>query len=164
MTGAPSYLTATQKGALAEGIVANEMMLVSDGRLSPFTPVADDGGIDLLIYDKKTGKALPVQVKSRTTTLKRSPKVVHFEIRKATLQGGPSKVVLCVLLTANMRGIERAWIIPADSLPEIARDGDTTYVLRPSKDPASTDRYTQFRCKNTSDMVARLIHMLDPDP
>ena len=58
-------LTSTQIGAIGEDIVASGLMIASHGRLSPFQPVADDDGIDLLIYDKKTGKALPIQVKSR---------------------------------------------------------------------------------------------------
>lgn len=67
-------------------------MLRSEGRLSPFSPVADDDGIDLLIYDKLTGRALPAQVKSRTVALKRRGKedrgnTVHFEVRKATFRG-----------------------------------------------------------------------------
>ena len=59
-------ITSTQKGVIAEHIVANELMIETDGRFSPFSPLADDEGIDLLIYDKKTGNALPIQIKSRT--------------------------------------------------------------------------------------------------
>ena len=53
-------LTSTQIGALAENVVANELMIESGGRLSPFQPIADDDGIDLLVYDKVTGNALPI--------------------------------------------------------------------------------------------------------
>lgn len=58
--------SSTQIGAVAENPVANALMVESAGRLSPFSPVADDDGIDLLIYDKESGRALPAQVKSRT--------------------------------------------------------------------------------------------------
>lgn len=63
--------TSTQIGSIAENLVANALMVASHGRLSPFWPVADDDGIDLLIYDKESGRALPAQVKSRTVALKR---------------------------------------------------------------------------------------------
>jgi hypothetical protein len=58
-------LSSTQIGVLAENLVANE----PEGRLSPFQPIADDDGIDVLIYDKITGNALPVQIKARTNTI-----------------------------------------------------------------------------------------------
>ena len=58
-------LTSTQIGAIGEDIVASGLMIASGGRLSPFQPVAAADGIDLHIYDKKTGKALSIQVKSR---------------------------------------------------------------------------------------------------
>jgi hypothetical protein len=44
-------------------------MIESNGRLTPFQPIADDDG---LIYDKVTGKSVPIQIKARTNTLKKS--------------------------------------------------------------------------------------------
>ena len=61
-----SKLSATQIGAIAENLVANELMIESKGRLSSFQPVADDDGINVLIYDKQTGRAVPIQIKTRT--------------------------------------------------------------------------------------------------
>ncbi len=59
-------LTSTQIGAIGESVVAVGLTLTSKGRLAPFKPFADDDGIDLLIYDKETKRALPIQIKSRT--------------------------------------------------------------------------------------------------
>jgi hypothetical protein len=81
MAGKKWSVTSTQIGTLAENLVANSLLLESDGRLSPFNPVADDGGIDLLIYDKDTGNAIPLQVKSRTKTMVGHSKVVRFTVR-----------------------------------------------------------------------------------
>ena len=53
-------LTSTQIGAIGEAIVAAELTLASGGRLAPFKPFADDDGIDLLIYDKVTKRALKI--------------------------------------------------------------------------------------------------------
>lgn len=50
-------------------MIANEIMIESNGRLTPFQPIADDDG---LIYDKVTGKSVPIQIKARTNTLKKS--------------------------------------------------------------------------------------------
>ena len=60
MTRAKLELSSTQIGALAESIVANELTIASGGRLTSFNPMADDDGIDILIYDKKTGEAIPL--------------------------------------------------------------------------------------------------------
>ena len=59
-------LTSTQVGLVAENLVINALLKASSGRLVPFRPVADDYGIDLLLYDKVTGRVLPLQVKART--------------------------------------------------------------------------------------------------
>lgn len=77
------HLTSTQKGAIAENIVANDVMIETEGRLSPFSPISDDEGIDFLIYDKHTGKSIPIQIKSRTGGIvrnSRETKTVHFVI------------------------------------------------------------------------------------
>jgi hypothetical protein len=47
--------TTTQRGTVAEHVVAIELMMGSEGRLAPFKPIADDDGLDLLVYDKVTG-------------------------------------------------------------------------------------------------------------
>jgi hypothetical protein len=65
VTHAPSHLTATQIGAIGEALVASQLLLASDGRLTPFQPIADDDGIDLLVFDKRTRCAASVQVKAR---------------------------------------------------------------------------------------------------
>ena len=41
----PARITPTQIGAIGEQIVAVQLVLASDGRFSPFLPVADDDGI-----------------------------------------------------------------------------------------------------------------------
>ncbi len=80
-------LSSTQIGTIAENHVANMLMITTGGRLSAFRPVADDDGIDLLIYDKRTGRALPAQVKCRTVTINKSgtterSDIVHFELAR----------------------------------------------------------------------------------
>ena len=106
-------LTTTQIGAVAENIVANEVMTRSRGRLSPFVPVADDGGIDLLVYDKKTGLALPLQIKARTVTLKKRTSagrgnLCHFSVRRATLRADKHAWLFGILLDDRLASIRSA--------------------------------------------------------
>jgi hypothetical protein len=66
-------LTSTQVGVIGENLLVNAVMKESDGRLSPFRPIADDDGLDVLFFDKDTGNSVAMQLKCRTvTTRKRS--------------------------------------------------------------------------------------------
>jgi len=57
--------TSTQIGAIGECLVAAGILEASQGRLSPFKPIADDDGMDLLLFDKQTRRAIPLQIKCR---------------------------------------------------------------------------------------------------
>ena len=155
-------LSSTQIGALAENLIANELMIESNGRLSPFHPVADDDGIDVLIYDKSTGKAAPLQIKARTNTINKPGKqergnTVHFEVRKATLKEERKAMLLCVLLNENLRKTERAWLVPLSELPNVASDRDAKYVIRANKQITTKDKYKAFQCKSVREVAERLI-------
>ena len=100
--------TSTQIGSIAENLVANEVMIDSGGRLSPFQPIADDDGIDVLFYDKVIGGSIPIQIKARTKTVNKpgskiSGNTVHFEVRKATFDTDRNAYLRCVLLDSALR-------------------------------------------------------------
>ncbi|WP_281254265.1 hypothetical protein [Paraburkholderia ribeironis] len=40
-------LTSTQVGVIGENLLVNAVMKASDGRLSPFRPIADDDRLDV---------------------------------------------------------------------------------------------------------------------
>jgi hypothetical protein len=159
-------LTSTQIGILAENLVANELMIESSGRFSPFQPIADDDGIDVLIYDKITGKAVPIQIKARTTTINKAGKqergnTAHFEVRKATLKAERRALLLCVLLDASLRKTDRAWLINLTSLPAIAANRKNKYVIRASRQMTSKDKYRQFQCKDIAEVSQRLVEYFE---
>lgn len=161
-------LTSTQIGALAENLVANELMIESGGRLSPFIPIADDDGIDLLVYDKTTGKSIPIQIKSRTSTLTKPGKnekgnTVHFEIRSAALKNEEHAYFLAVLLSQDLRTTERAWLLPMKDIPKMLnkRTTQSKYIMRPSKSLTSGDKFSSCRCENISEVSQRIIKLFD---
>ncbi len=158
-------LSSTQIGSVAENLVANELMIESKGRLSSFQPVADDDGIDVLFYDKVTGKALPVQIKARTNTIKKRGKqersnTVHFEVRKASIKEERKVMLLCVLLNKSLRSTERAWLIPLSKLHAVASNKATKYVIRANKQLNANDKYKPFQCENIEEVARRLIKIL----
>lgn len=161
-------LTSTQIGSLAENLVANEIMIESSGRLSPFQPIADDDGIDVLIYDKKTGKSAPLQIKARTSAINKPGKqergnTVHFEHRKATLNIERNSFLLCVLLDESLRATERAWLIPLRDVPHIAADRDDKYVIRANKQATTNDKFKKYQCVNMAAVTEKLFeHFENP--
>jgi len=154
--------TSTQIGAIAENLVANALMLESGGRLSPFIAMADDDGIDLLVYDKESGRALPVQVKSRTVTLKKKGSqergnVVHFELRTATYRIERFAAVVLVLLGQEAYAIERSWVIPMREFQGLARASATKLVVRPNRGETSSDRFREYRCSAPKQLYERVL-------
>jgi len=155
-------LTSTQIGSIAENLVANELMIESKGRLSPFQPIADDDGIDVLIYDKVTGKAIPIQIKARTNAIikprtQERGNTVHFEVRRATYKGNRKGMLLCVLLDQNLLATERAWLIPLSKLPTIATVKNSKYVIRANKQITTKDKYKKYQFENIGGVAKELI-------
>jgi hypothetical protein len=166
MTELESKLSSTQIGAIAENVVANVLMRDSGGRLSPFRSVADDDGIDLLVYDKRSGTAIPVQVKSRTNALmnKRTGErgnIVNFEIRAAALREYELAHVIAVLLSPDLASIRCAWFVPMRDVVKKARRGKAKYVIRASHAPASKDKFSTYRCDPESTLAQRVVLALE---
>lgn len=158
-------LTSTQIGAIAESVVANALMRDSHGRLSPFWSIADDDGIDLLVYDKDSGRAIPVQVKSRTNTLKKRGSqergnVVHFEIRSKALREFQNAHVITVLLTPDLSSIKCAWFMPMKAVVKSARHGKEKFVIRANYLESSKDKFSPYRCGPGKDLAQRVITAL----
>ncbi|MGE0409902.1 MAG: hypothetical protein AB7P23_11660 [Amphiplicatus sp.] len=139
-------LSATQRGAIAESIVAIELMTGSNGRLAPFRPLADDDGIDLLVYDKATSRATPLQVKARFNV--DAGGTVEFNIRRATWRPDPAARLLCVLVEG--RRIVAAWLIPMDKLDTIAALKKDKFVLTPSPKETSRDRFAAYQVRDVA--------------
>ena len=152
------HLTETQIGAVCENIIANALVASSNGRLSPFQPYADDGGVDLLILDKVTRGTMACQVKGRRNTVRRSPKVCHFEVRKAT--SDPRNYLLAALLDWPSQAIECAWLIPMSVMDRNLRSSGK-YVIRPSTDPESGDRLSPFQHQSMQSLAERIIEILE---
>ena len=159
-------LSSTQIGAIAENLVANELMIESQGRLAPFQPIADDDGLDVLIYDKVTGRAVPIQIKARTNTLRKKGSqergnVAHFEVKKSTHRDDRHALLLCVLLAPDLRSTERAWLLPLHELPFLCTVKESKYTVRANKLLTSNDRYKKFRCANIAEISRLLIEYFE---
>jgi len=158
-------LTSTQKGVIAEHIVANELMIETNGRFSPFSPSADEG-IDLLIYDKKIGNALPIQIKSRTGGIIKKGKesnIIHFEIRSVSLKNKKNVYFLAVLITKDIKSVERAWLIPMKDISNLLniRKKQKKYIMRANKSPSTKDKFSKYQCEDINCVTQKIEKILE---
>ena len=136
-------LTSTQKGAVTEHLVAGVLTLASGGRLSPFMPMSDDDGVDLLVLDEETHGVLAVQVKSAIASQNR--KTVQFDVRKATHSDHANRFLLAVLFDPATVSIAMAWLLPMSRVAEVSVTQAEKYALSPSTATDTADRYRPFR-------------------
>lgn len=159
MSAFQAGLTSTQKGSITEYAVATALMLASEGRLSVFTPLADDHGIDLIIYDKRSEAMLPVQVKSWT----KSPSArgtIQFDVQKTTFEGGSASVLIAVLFEPARAAIKLSWLMSMDEVAEGSVSRRDKYALSPSVREETTDRYRRFRHDDLGSLVSAVIEKL----
>lgn len=152
-------LTSTQIGAIAENLVANRLMVESDGRFSPFRPVADDEGIDLLIYDKSTGRVVPLQIKARNepSILAESARnTTQFTCRRQSVERDKRTQLLAVLLEDNASSIRLSWLVPVVDIPRLTALRRGVYALRPSIAPTTADKYASYRHDSIASVVAAM--------
>lgn len=151
---APSA-TSTQVGAIGECIVAAEIMEISKGRLSPFKPIADDGGIDLLLFDKITRVPIPLQIKCRRThTGPKARKTYQFDVRRKTFSNKSDGYFIFAKLSGTR--IDAAWLIPSNELESVARLTPTHLVSVACPTPTSKDCFTPYRLDSMEKVVARI--------
>ena len=160
------HLTSTQKGAIAENIVANDVMIETEGRLSPFSPIADDEGIDFLIYDKLTGKSIPIQIKSRTGGIVRNSRetnTIHFEIRNVSIKNAKYAYFLAILLDKDLHSVERAWFIPMKEIPNVLnrKNRQAKHIMRANRSLNTKDKYSKYQYKNMVEVVGRMVKIFE---
>ena len=147
--------TSTQIGAMGECLAAAGILEGSAGRLSPFKPVADDDGMDLLLFDKLTRKAIPVQIKTRRSYDDPKAWTVQFDVRLKTFAREGEGYVLCIKLDGV--SIDTLWLIPAADFAQLAKASSTHLIVVPSAKATSRDRLTPYRLKDFGEVAARLI-------
>jgi hypothetical protein len=146
-------LTSTQIGAIGEAVVATGLMYASDGRLSPFKPFADDDGTDLLLFDKHTKRAIPLQVKCRTGLDKGG--TVQFDVRLKTFAREGSGYILAALLDGT--AVQISWLIPARKLESVARSNTKKLSIVASPAPNANDKFRVYRHASLAAVARELL-------
>ena len=154
-------LSSTQIGAIGENILVNTVMKSSKGRLSAFKPAADDDGLDVLFFDKQTGKSVAIQFKCRAATdrngySKLRGHTAQFDVRKATIKEARRAYLVAALLNEDMTDFVCAWFISMKKLQEVGKLKSDKYVITPSKAANSKDKYVNYRC-NTEKLAQHIL-------
>jgi len=152
--------TSTQVGAIGECLVAAGILEASGGRLSPFKPVADDDGMDVLLFDKVTRRAIPIQVKARRSFDDPKAQTVQFDVRLKTFAREGEGYLLCVKLEGASVGT--LWLIPSADLPKVARQTPTHLTVVPSARGTSRDRLAPYRVTSFAEVAERIISRKSP--
>ena len=150
-------LSTTQLGAISETLIAAQLMLVSDGRFSTFTPQADDDGIDLILLDKETRKTIPIQIKAAFMAKDRPRSTVQFDTRLKTFRKLEGTYVLCLAIDRQSAAINWLWLIPTRELASVSNATATKLAIAPSTKPNSKDRYTPYRFDSIGKVIEKLV-------
>ncbi len=151
----PVSATTTQAGAIGECLAAAGILEASGGRLSPFKPIADDGGLDLLLLDKESWRPIPLQIKARRKFDNEKAKTVQFDLRRKTYSESRGGYLLCIKLAGL--AIEAFWLFPMADLSNLARPTPTHLVVVASAKASAKDRYTPYRMTSFAEVAARLL-------
>lgn len=138
--------------------MAATLVLASSGRLSPFVPISDDCGIDLIVFDKHTHRELPIQIKSRIVNPVRQ--TVQFNVRKATFADHSNRYLLAVLFSPTDIALTASWLIPMSRVREVSIEKADTYSLTPNTQIESRDRYRIFRLNSANDLADAVIRAI----
>ncbi|WP_127900549.1 hypothetical protein [Solirhodobacter olei] len=157
-------LTSTQRGRIAELHVATALMAQSGGRLSPFAPISDDHGVDLVVLDKESGRALPVQVKSWFLSLDRPVRNVQFDVQRSTFAEGGRGAVVCVVMDPMTLTMIVGWVFPMRDIPTIGTERAAKFALVPSLRVTTRDKYVIYRHTTLSALTAGIDNLLRSNP
>ena len=151
------HFSTTQRGMVSEQIVSSQLMLASNGRLSPYAPVADDDGVDFLIKDKLSRAVVELQVKAAFVPRSNAPGTAQFDIRKRTFNEMSGGFILAVMIDPSNGAFWCGWLIPVCELPGISRSARGCYIITPNPSETSKDRYTKWRVRSMEQVVEQLI-------
>lgn len=151
------HFSTTQRGMVSEQIVSSQLMLASNGRLSPYAPVADDDGVDFLIKDKLSRAVVELQVKAAFASRDGAPGTAQFDMRKRTFNEMSGGFILAVMIDPSDGSFWCGWLIPVSELPGVSRSARGCYVITPNPSGNSKDRYAKWRVRSMEQVVDRLI-------
>ena len=118
-------LSSTQKGVVAVNRASEIIILSSNGKLTCYTPIADDDGIDLIINSKGSYKPIFLQVKS-CFKLQKSGAFVQ-DVGVKTFRANKSFFILFIYFNIKTLEIDTLWLIPSFKFKHILKGEKIRY-------------------------------------
>jgi hypothetical protein len=112
-------LSDKQKGNLIESLIANTLLLESDGELCANIPLIDDFGVDMIVNKKGIYKVLFLQIKSRFVTNSMYPNRIDFIIKFDSFLPDKYYYILLVYYDQVKKAIDTMWLIPSNDVENI---------------------------------------------
>jgi hypothetical protein len=150
-------LTNTEKGKIAEMLVAVAAVVQSNGRLRIGLPLVDDEGVDLYVTHKQTRRTLFLQIKSAFGLTARGE--FRADVRKNTLGFDHRKLLVLVYYDVTEARLgPTLWIVPVRTFRHKLRRQKRTRkkYLFASKFNAPHDMWRQFRL-SSANLAERLL-------
>jgi hypothetical protein len=138
-------LSSVQKGNIIESQIANLLMLVSDGALSPSLPIVDDYGVDIVLGTKNSDATIFIQVKSRFVTNSRYRNRLDFQIQKRNFRVSKKLYLLCVYFDQTAGKIDTMWLIPSTKLLSGVVELEKYYRIVASRTENSKDKWSAYK-------------------
>ena len=149
-------LTSTQIGKIGENLLMNSVMTESEGRLSPFSPIADDDGLDILFFDKQTGGSIALQLKCRNRTNPNKPQI-YFKLRKATFNGSRNTFLVAALFNSDRTKFECMWLIPMSHFNKSKNGKSNSHSFKASIALDSKDKFLEYRYLEPKKLAAKIL-------
>ena len=156
-TGLPAGTT----GMISEYIAALGLIRYSGGRLSLNKSLVDDHGADWSVYDKRSGLAVPLQIKVRVPKAFPSKRPITFSPISDHLKRVASHFVMLIAMDQLLERVHRTWLFPATEIERLCRRSDDGWIPRPSATAISRDKYSPYLDDSLQSVTARLLKYFD---
>jgi hypothetical protein len=156
-------LTESQKGKVAQDLLAIAIVLVSQGQVNVAFPSVDDEAVDMISYLRgRSKKTLFAQIKSRWLSsqgVKRG--IFRTQIRRATFSPRENYCLIFAVCAQELLQLgQTLWIVPSDDFIDLTRGqrNPTRIVFQSSFN--SNDMWQKYRLK-LQELPNRIIELLE---
>ena len=155
-------LTESQKGKVAQDLLAQTLILGSQGQINVALPSVDDEAIDIIFYTRGgSQKVIFAQVKSRwLSSVGINKGVFRTQVRRATYS--PRDNYFLIFMVCNQDKFqlgETLWIVPSQDFSKLTRgQGNPSRIVFQSRFN-SHDMWQKYRL-TLQDLPSRIIDLL----
>jgi hypothetical protein len=155
-------LTESQKGKVAQDLLALALVIGSHGQINVALPTVDDEAVDIIFYLRgESQKALFTQVKSRWLSSQGIQRgTFRTQVRKASFHPRDNYCFLFAVCDEGKRQLgETLWVVPSTDFSSLTRgqSNPTRIVFQSNFD--SNDMWSRYRL-TLRELPSRILELL----